>query len=40
MVGQFKNIEEKQAVVVEKICSNDFKFCLLIKDETFGDGRQ
>ncbi|VDK88367.1 unnamed protein product [Litomosoides sigmodontis] len=40
MVGQLKNIEQNRSVVVEKICSNEFQFCLLIKDETFGDGGQ
>ncbi|KAL3989579.1 hypothetical protein ACH3XW_28245 [Acanthocheilonema viteae] len=40
MVKQFKNTEQKQAIVIEKICSKEFQSCLLIKDETFDDGGQ
>ncbi|CAG9533318.1 unnamed protein product [Cercopithifilaria johnstoni] len=40
MVGQLKNTEQKQTIAVEKICSKVFQFCLLIKDETFGDKGQ
>uniref|UniRef100_A0A2K6VWG0 Uncharacterized protein n=1 Tax=Onchocerca volvulus TaxID=6282 RepID=A0A2K6VWG0_ONCVO len=37
MIAQLKNTEQKQMIVIEKICPKEFLLCLLIKDETFGD---
>ncbi|VDO32473.1 unnamed protein product [Onchocerca flexuosa] len=39
MIAQLKNTEQRQMIVIEKICPKEFLLCLLIKDETF-DGRQ
>uniref|UniRef100_A0A0R3RNK6 XdhC_C domain-containing protein n=1 Tax=Elaeophora elaphi TaxID=1147741 RepID=A0A0R3RNK6_9BILA len=37
MIAQLKKTGQRGTVVIEKICSKEFLFCLLIKDEIFDD---